>query len=94
VYKSRDLAGLTGPCSNGVDRVESATVAGKPLLDISLRCCDCCRNIAIPAVVSAVLRMSGGLLKKLGSPRCLLREACLGHCADFVLVGALATAIA
>jgi len=45
-------------------------------------------TLAIPAVVSAVLRMSGGLLKKLRSRLvACFAKACLGHCAELPPAG-------
>jgi len=96
VYKSRDLAASLVLAAMAWTASKAPPVAGKPLFGyFATLLAIAAGTLAIPAVVSAVLRMSGGLLKKLGVASLLASRSLLGSLRrTSVLVGALATAIA
>ena len=96
VHKSRDLTASLVLAAMAWAASKAPPVLGKPLLGyVATVLAIAAGTLAIPAMVSAVLRISGAPLKKSGVAALLASRSLLGSLRrTSVLVGALATAIA
>lgn len=96
VHKLRDFAASLVLAAAAWAASKAPPVAGKPLFGyFATLLAIAAGSLAIPAIVSGVLSVSGGMLKKQGVAALLASRSLLGSLRrTSVLVGALATAIA
>ena len=96
VHKTRDFTVALVCASLSIATAKAPAVAGKPLFGyLATLLAIAAATLAIPAAVSAALKISGALLKKSGVAALLASRSLLGSLRrTSVLVGALATAVA